>query len=62
MIREPRAYRGVNIYPASGGSSGIRWSASTGSGLVLKADTLDGIKALIRKEKPTTNTKGQTQQ
>ena len=29
-------------------SSGIRWNASTGAGLVLKADTLGGIKELIR--------------
>tara|TARA_R110000868_G_scaffold188768_3_gene431546 strand:+ start:9030 stop:9182 length:153 start_codon:yes stop_codon:yes gene_type:complete len=46
---KPRRYMGVNIYRASLNSSGIRWYASTGSGWVLKADTLDGIKALIRK-------------
>ena len=49
MIREPRRYRGVNIIPVAWNSSGIRWCASTGSGLVLKADALAGIKALIRK-------------
>lgn len=48
MIREPRKYRGINIVPVSGGSAGIRWCAQTGSGLMLKADTLDGIKKLIR--------------
>lgn len=45
-----RRYMGVNIYRAGLNSSGIRWNASTGSGLVLKADTLDGIKTLIKEQ------------
>lgn len=48
MSDKQRRYMGVNIYRASLNSSGIRWNASTGSGLVLKADTLDGIRKLIK--------------
>lgn len=43
-----KTYLGINIYPASPNSSGIRWYARTGAGLTLKADTLAGIKELIR--------------
>ena len=42
-----RQYKGITIERASMNSSGIRWTASTGNGLVLKADTLEGIKQLI---------------
>ncbi len=52
MTRIRRAYYGVNIYPASPNSSGIRWTAyvedtklATGN---LRADTIAGIKELIR--------------
>jgi len=38
-----RIYRGVGIFPASPNASGIRWTA-----LGFRADTLAGIKALIR--------------
>lgn len=48
MIREPRCYRGINIVPVCANSSGIRWCALVGVGMMLKADTLAGIKALIR--------------
>ena len=42
-----KQYKGITIERASMNSSGIRWTASTGNGLVLKADTLEGIKQLI---------------
>jgi hypothetical protein len=45
------AYRGINVYPADRNSSGFRWTAITGSGLKLKADTKDGMKQLIRSSK-----------
>lgn len=43
-----RVYMGVHIYPAGRNSSGIRYTANAGSG-ALRADTLDGIKSLIRR-------------
>lgn len=45
---KPRIYRGVWIWPADRNSSGIRWTANAGIGITLKADTLAGIKELIR--------------
>ena len=42
-----KQYKGITIERAGMNSSGIRWTASTGSGLILKADTLAGIKQLI---------------
>jgi hypothetical protein len=47
-IREPREYRGVLIVPVCRNSSGIRWCARPGIGVMLKSDTLAGIKELIR--------------
>lgn len=43
-----RNYFGVNIYRAGTNSSGIRWVATTDNGDNLKADTLAGIKELIK--------------
>ena len=43
-----RRYMGVNIYRVGVSASGIRWSANAGSGS-LRADTLAGIKGLIRR-------------
>lgn len=48
MSDKQRRYMGVNIYRASLNSSGIRWTADAGSGS-LRADTLGGIKELIRR-------------
>lgn len=45
--RKGRWYRGVWIDIAGPNSSGIRWSARTDQGYV-RADTLAGIKELIR--------------
>lgn len=42
-----KTYFGVNIYPADMNSSGIRWVA-TYEGEKLRADTLSGIKSLIK--------------
>lgn len=42
-----KTYFGVNIYPAAMNSSGIRWMA-TYNGEKLRADTLAGIKSLIK--------------
>lgn len=42
-------YKGVDVYPADRNSSGIRWYARTYSGEgVLRADTKDGIRRLIK--------------
>jgi hypothetical protein len=45
-------YRGVDVYRAEPNSSGIRWYARTNTGWTvgptLRADTKDGMKALIR--------------
>jgi len=46
-----RQYMGVTIERAGMNASGIRWTASMGTGRVLKADTLAGIKELIRRER-----------
>lgn len=40
-------YKGVDVYPASSNSSGVRWYARTDYG-ILRADTRDGMKQLIR--------------
>jgi hypothetical protein len=42
-----RTYKGVTICPAGKNSSGIRWTALTKRGF-LRADTLAGIKQLIK--------------
>ena len=39
-------YKGVAIYPAGINSSGIRWTARV-NGRLLRADTLNGIRAII---------------
>ena len=44
-----RTYYGITIEPAGCNSSGIRWTALTEHGY-LRADTLNGIKELIRRE------------
>lgn len=43
-----RTYFGVIIHPAAPNSSGMRWWAFANQRMV-RADTLEGIKALIRK-------------
>lgn len=43
-----RVYLGVHIERAGINSSGIRWTALTSTGFV-RADTLAGIRMLIRK-------------
>ncbi|USN15585.1 hypothetical protein KIKIMORA_04670 [Brevundimonas phage vB_BpoS-Kikimora] len=43
-----KQYRGVFIHPADLNASGIRWTATAPDGQRLRADTLDGIKRLIR--------------
>lgn len=47
MRREERWYYGILIHPAAMNSSGIRWWAF-GRRNRLRADTLNGIKQLIR--------------
>lgn len=47
--RKPREYYGVLIHPMSTNPMGCRWWAF-GSGRMLQADTLNGIKSLIRKD------------
>lgn len=42
-----RSYMGINIYPAGPNSSGMRWWALGPTGQ-LRADTLEGIKNLIK--------------
>lgn len=43
-----RCYRGVFIYPCEPNSSGMRWWALVNGAGLLRADTLDGIRRLIR--------------
>lgn len=50
-LRTDRWYRGVLIQPAGLNGSGIRWTARTPNGIV-RADTLDGVKDLIRRATP----------
>ena len=45
----PRTYFGISIWPLRGNSSGLRWQATV-NGANLRADTLQGIKELIRHE------------
>jgi len=47
---EIREYMGTNIYSCELNSSGMRWYASSRKGGYLRADTLYGIKELIRRE------------
>lgn len=42
-----RTYRGVHIHPAERNGSGIRWWALV-EGQQLRADTLSGMRELIR--------------
>jgi hypothetical protein len=58
-MREPiKEYKGILILPADRNSSGIRWTARLANGDLLRADTLQGIKELI-KEKTLKNAKGE---
>ena len=43
--RKVHTYMGVNIYPAGVNSSGVRWHTIAPT---LRADTLAGIKQLIK--------------
>ena len=45
-----RKYMGTNIYPCELNSSGMRWYAIPRKCGCLRADTLCGIKELIRRE------------
>jgi hypothetical protein len=45
---QARIYRGVVILPADRNSSGIRWTARLNDGTRLRADTLQGIRQMIR--------------
>jgi hypothetical protein len=45
--REVHTYRGINIHPCAPNSSGMRWWALVGN-QNLRADTLEGVKSLIR--------------
>lgn len=42
-----KTYKGITIERAGINSSGIRWTARTNTGIVLKADTLAGMRQLI---------------
>lgn len=44
-------YRDVVILPADRNSSGIRWTASLHNGTPLRADTLQGMREMIREAK-----------
>lgn len=48
--RKPREYYGILIHPQRPNSMGLRWWAF-GKTRMLQADTLDGIKQLIREER-----------
>lgn len=45
---KPHIYRNVVILPADRNSSGIRWTANMGIGITLRADSLQGMRELIR--------------
>jgi len=47
-IVKARIYRNVVILPAYRNSSGIRWIARLNNGDRLRADTLQGIRQMIR--------------
>jgi hypothetical protein len=49
--RQAREYMGTIIMPAARNASGIRWYAYVGIGTCLRADTLAGVKALIRSDR-----------
>lgn len=40
-------YKGVNVYPAPVNSSGVRWTANVEIGVTLRADTKQGMRAVI---------------
>ena len=46
---EPRTYLGVTLWPADRNASGVRWEATLNHRR-LRADTLAGIKALVKDE------------
>lgn len=45
-----KTYFGVTIWKAGVNSSGMRWSAINPNGGMFRADTLAGIKELIKEE------------
>ena len=45
-----KEYKGLIICKADFNSSGIRYTARTGEGILLRADTLNNIKWMIRTE------------
>ena len=52
VLRTERMYRGVLIEPHGPNTWGMRWLACPENGRVLRADTLAGMKRLIREMKP----------
>jgi len=50
-MRKPWFYKGVTVLPADRNASGIRWTANAHIGITLKADTKEGMRALITKAK-----------
>jgi hypothetical protein len=53
LIRRIWTYMGVNVYRCEPNGSGMRWHAMPGAGRVLKADTKDGMRELIREMQKT---------
>lgn len=49
MSEKVRVYRGVFIHPMTRNSMGLRWWAY-GSQRMLRADTLSGMRELIRRD------------
>lgn len=47
-VLKPREYMGVVIFPKTAFSGALRWTARSRAGDPLAADTLEGMKALIR--------------
>lgn len=48
MQRKIWEYRGQVIFPANRNASGIRWNCSMKVGIILKTDTKQEMKELIR--------------
>lgn len=44
-------YKGIDVFSAERNSSGIRWYARTGAGVVLRSDTKSGMRQLITEAK-----------
>jgi hypothetical protein len=47
MLRQIWTYKGTDVFPAARNASGVRWTATTPDGDRLRADTKDGMRALI---------------